>query len=178
MQLTRTTLAGIVSLLILAAPAGATIVGPGLVTTAPKDSQTVDCGGVGHTTQSLAVEDVSATNGTVGGTSRIEANLTNPAAVATTQLVEIRLEGELLGRDAVRVPANATTRIVFDADLPPSAFSEPNSSDWRFVSVLTCEHGQEEWLYVDNGTANSASYPDRTANERKMNPKTPATSAP
>lgn len=180
MNLRRTPLVGVVFVLLLAAPAGVTVFAHGATATATSQSQRVNCAQAGtNATPSFDVGDVTATNASVDGVSRIAANVTNPGDTATTQQIEVRLEGELLTRGAVRVPAKTTKRIAFEANLSPTLFASPNSSDWRFVSVLTCEHGTGTWFYVDNGSAeeaDSSSY-ERAASERKMRPNTPAQSA-
>lgn len=102
---------------------------------------------------SFQITEVSVPNATVGTRFIVTANITNPSQSRQTQTVELRFEGELLDREEVTLDAGETDTIHFQAKITPQIVNTSALPGWRFVTVLTPQHGTVAWFYLNTTEA-------------------------
>lgn len=110
---------------------------------------------------SFNVTAASAQNTTVGGTTRVSAEVTNPTPTDEMQTVTVRtgIGGEVVARKTVSVPANGSGTVNFTVSASADGLAEDSvtAGEWYFFSVESRDHGEPAWFFVEDGTGANAS---------------------
>lgn len=103
--------------------------------------------------ESFDVARATAENTTVGGTTTVVAEITNPNPESATQIITLRAgyESEVVDRAEVTIPGNSSTTVEFPVfvseELIESAGSNPGG--WNFFTVQTHDHGEAAWYVLE-----------------------------